>query len=187
MFGVMSATTNLRMTADEFIAWAMQQPEGKRYELVGGEVFAMAPERIGHARMKGHMFIRLTQAIEAAKLGCEAFGDGMAVRVDADTVYEPDATVRCGPPLDDDAIEMLDPVIVVEVVSPSSHKRDSGMKLEDYFRIASVRHYLIVKTGNKAIIHHQRDEAGTIATRIMRDGVLRLDPPGLVVAGLFAP
>jgi Uma2 family endonuclease len=108
----------------------------------------------------------------------------MAVRVDAATVYEPDAMVRCGAPLDDEATEVVDPLILVEVVSPSSHKRDSGMKLEAYFRIPSVRHYLIVKTTNKTIIHHRRDEAGLITTRIIRDGEFQLDPPGLMLAGL---
>jgi hypothetical protein len=46
--------------------------------------------------------------------------------VDAETGYEPGALVRCGPRLDDNATELSDPVIVVEAVSPSSHKRDSG-------------------------------------------------------------
>jgi Uma2 family endonuclease len=41
----MSATAPARMTADEFIAWAMEQPEGEHYELVAGEVVSMAPER----------------------------------------------------------------------------------------------------------------------------------------------
>ncbi len=173
------------MTADEFIAWAMEQPEGKRYELVAGEVVAMAPERVAHARTKFHFARRFADTVEAAGLPCEVFGDGMAVRVDATTIYEPDAMVRCGAPIDDNATEVTDPLIVVEVVSPSSHKRDSGSKLEDYFRIPSVRHYLIVKTENQAIIHHRRDEAGEITTHIIRDGVVRLDPPGLVVTGLF--
>jgi Uma2 family endonuclease len=44
------------MTADEFIAWAMQQPEGQHYELVAGEVVAMAPERAAHGRMKGRIY-----------------------------------------------------------------------------------------------------------------------------------
>jgi Uma2 family endonuclease len=109
----------------------------------------------------------------------------MSVRVDADTVFEPDALVRCGTPLDDDAIEMADPLIVVEVVSPSSVSRDSGSKLEGYFRLASVRHYLIVTTRNRAVIHHQRDDAGGITTCIIRDGPIRLDPPGIELAGLF--
>ncbi len=181
----MSATAPVRMTADEFIAWAMQQPEGQRYELVAGEVVGMAPERAAHARLKGRVFGALVQAIQAAGASCEAFPDGMTVRVDADTVYEPDALLRCGSPLDDNAVEVLDPLIVVEVVSPSSAKRDSGSKLEGYFRIPSVRHYLIVTTRNLAVIHHQRDGAGSITTRIIREGAIRLDPPGIELTGLF--
>jgi Uma2 family endonuclease len=173
------------MTADEFIAWAMQQPEGKRYELAAGEVIAMAPERVAHGRAKGCIYAMLADAIRAAGLTCEAFPDGTAVRADAQTIYEPDTLVRCGPPLDDNATELNDPLIVVEVVSPSWHKRDSGAKLEDYFRLPSVRHYLIVKTDTKTIIHHRRDDAGNIATHIIRDGAIRLDPPGLALTGVF--
>jgi Uma2 family endonuclease len=181
----MSTSATTRMTGDEFIAWAMQQPEGKRYELVAGEVVAMAPERVAHGRTKGRFYARLVTAIEAASLPCEAFPDGMAVRVDTDTMYEPDGLVRCGPPLDDNATELDDPLIVIEVVLPSSQKRDSGAKLADYFRLPSVRHYLIVKTENQTIIHHRRDDAGGISTHIIRDGAIRLDPPGLNLTGLF--
>lgn len=181
----MSATAPARMTADEFIAWAMEQPEGERYELVAGQIVAMAPERAVHGRTKGRVFLSLTEAVRSANLACEVFPDGMTVRVDADTIYEPDAMVRCGRPIDDNATEVVDPLILIEVVSPSSRKRDSGSKLEDYFRIPSVRHYLIVKTENQTIIHHLRDEAGGITTHIIRDGTVQLDPPGLTVTGLF--
>jgi len=176
----MSATSKLpRMTADEFIAWAMQQPEGQRYELVGGEVVGMAPERVAHARAKLLCARRLAEAVETAGLSCETYGDGLSVRVDAETVYEPDAFVRCGHRLDDEVVEVTDPLIVVEVVSRSSHRRDTSMKLEDYFRIPSVRHYLIVRTDTLAVIHHQRDDAGAISTHVIRSGPIRLDPPGL--------
>jgi Uma2 family endonuclease len=181
----MSATAPMRMTADEFIAWAMQQPEGQRYELVAGEVVGMAPERAGHARIKGRIYQALVRAIRGADLPCEAFPDGMAVRVDANTVYEPDALARCGPALDDNAVEVGDPLILVEGVSPSSGRRDSGSKLEGYFRLPSVRHYLIVTTANRAVVHHQRNDAGEITTRIIRDGSIRLDPPGIELPGLF--
>ncbi len=133
----MAETARARMTSDEFIAWAMSRPEGERYELAAGEVVAMAPERSAHALTKGRLFRRLAEAIEAAGLPCTAYPDGMAVEVDAATVYEPDASVRCGPPLPDDAVKMIDPVIVVEVLSPSSRARDAGAKLADYFRIDS--------------------------------------------------
>jgi hypothetical protein len=55
-----------RMTADEFITWTMNQPEGERYELAGGEVIAAAPERVSHARAKLHMTRRLIAAIDAS-------------------------------------------------------------------------------------------------------------------------
>jgi Uma2 family endonuclease len=134
---------------------------------------------------KGRLYQCLARAIGDAGVPCEAYPDGMAVRVDADTVYEPDASVRCGAPLDDEAIELVDPLIVVEVVSPSSGRRDSGGKLEGYFRIPSVRHYLIVIIRNPAVIHHQSDGAGAITTRIVREGTIRLDPPGIELTGLF--
>jgi Uma2 family endonuclease len=174
------------MTADEFIAWMLAQPEGAHYELVDGLIVAMAPGRAAHVRGKQRLFRLLADAIAAAGLPCEAFVDGLAVQVDEATVYQPDVLVQCGPPVADDAIRILDPLIVVEVISPSLRSRDAGLKLADYFRIASVRHYLIVATDTRAIIHHRRDETGTILTRIVREGSLLLDPPGLVLDGLFA-
>ena len=170
-----------RMTSDEFIAWAIDQPTRQRYELVAGQVVAMAPERAAHARAKGWLFRQLSDAVERAGLPCEVYPDGMAVTVDADTTYEPDALVRCGPPLPPDATRVTDPIIVVEVVSPSSRARDTSLKLEEYFRLPSVRHYLVVKADNGAIIHYQRMNDGTILTRIIRDGPLDLDPPGITV------
>jgi Uma2 family endonuclease len=182
----MTEAARSRMTTDEFIAWAMDRPRGERYELVAGEVIAMAPERAAHALTKGQVFRRLAEAIEAAGLACTAYPDGMAVAIDEMTTYEPDALVRCGPPLPDDAVKLTDPVIVVEVLSPSTRARDAGAKLEDYFRLPSLRHYLIVKTENGSVIHHARDAEGRIATRIIRGAPIRLDPPGIILAPLSA-
>lgn len=173
------------MTSDEFIAWAMEQPEGKRYELAGGEVFAMAPERSVHALTKGRIYRRLAEAVEAAGLPCAVYPDGMAVVVDENTTYEPDVMVHCGKELSDDTMKVFDPMIVIEVASPSTQSLDAGDKLADYFRIPSLRHYLIVRTKGCITILHTRDEAGTITTRIIRDGTVELDPPGITVRGLF--
>lgn len=173
------------MTSDEFIAWAMQQPEGQRYELVGGEIVGMAPERVVHVRLKLRVARRMAEAVEAAGLPCEVFTDGVTVRVDEDTAYEPDALLRCGVSLPDDAIIIPDPMIVVEVTSPSTQALDAGSKLADYFRLPSLRHYLIVRTKSRVAILHSRDDAGTITTRIIRDGPITLDPPGITVNGVF--
>ncbi len=175
----------LRMTSDEFIAWAMERPEGEHYELVAGEVVAMAPERSAHALGKGRIYRRLAEAVEAAGLPCTVYPDGMAVEVDAGLVYEPDVMVRCGEPLPPDAVKVTDPLIIVEVRSPSTGGRDSGAKLEDYFRLPSLRHYLIVKIENRTVIHHVRDGDGAIRTHIVRDGSLTLDPPGIVLRDFF--
>jgi Uma2 family endonuclease len=159
-----------RLSADAFIAWAAEQPRG-RYELAGGEIVAMAPERAAHTRAKLEAAIALRAAIARRGLDCEALIDGMSVRIDQATVYEPDALVRCGPRTPDDALEISDPVIAVEVVSPSSRGIDTGAKLAGYFRLPSLRHYLVVC--------HHRDDAGGLSTEILHGGVLALDPPGL--------
>ena len=178
---------NTRMTADEFLLWAMQQPEGERYELANGEVIAMAPERLSHARAKLHVVNQLDAAITAAGLDCEAITDGMTVAVDATTLYEPDAMVRCGASLEGEVTRITDPVIVVEVLSPSTRGRDTSAKLVDYFRLPSVRHYLILRTTDRVIVHHARGEDGVILTRILRDGPIVLDPPGITLTEPFSP
>jgi len=169
-----------RSTAEEFLAWADEQSEG-RYELVHGEVVAMAPERVGHARVKFAAGIALRGSLLAGGHPCEAMIDGVGVRVDDHTVFVPDVLVRCGPRTPDDVMAVSDPVIVVEVVSPSSRGIDSDVKLVGYFKLPSVRHYLVVESEARAVTHHRRDDAGGIATHILRDGSLVLDPPGIVV------
>lgn len=178
----MTTLARARMAADEFLAWVLERPEGERYELVAGEVFTMAPERLGHARVKGHVFRALGDAIRAAGLRCEALPDGMAVQIDETTVYEPDALVRCGDDLPNDTVTIVDPVIVIEVLSPSSRARDTGAKLADYFRLASVGHYLIVDTARQTVIHHRREDGDRLQTLVVRAGTLKLDPPGIRVA-----
>jgi Uma2 family endonuclease len=175
------------MTSDEFMAWAVEQPEGCRYELIAGEVVTMPPERRAHALTKFHIARRLAEAVEHAGLACEVYPDGLSVEIDATTTYQPDALVRCGPHMPDDTVKLNDPVIVVEVLSPSTRARDITVKLADYFRLPSVHHYLIVPTEDRAIVHHARNPGGTILTRIVREGPIRLDPPGIVLTDLFPP
>ncbi len=166
------------MTAAAFLAWAATRPEAERHELVDGEVVAMSPERAAHGRAKGRIYRRLAEAIDAGHPGCEVFVDGMAVRIDDATIYEPDVVVRCGQKLPDDATWMTDPMIVVEVLSPSTMGRDGGA----YFRLPSVHHYLIVNTESRVIIHHARDPAGQMSTRIVpATDPVRLDPPGIIL------
>ena len=76
-------------------------------------------------------------------------------------------------------MEIPNPVIVVEVLSPSTAADDHGPKLDGYFALPSVAHYLILDADRRVMIWHKRGQAGAIETRVVRDGVIRLDPPGL--------
>ena len=168
----------LRLTREEFHRWAEGQTQ--RYERVAGEPVAMSPERIQHIRIKSRVWAALDRAVREAGVDCEALADGVTIEVDDETDYEPDAVVNCGPRLPPDATAATNPVIVVEVLSPSMQSVDSGEKLADYFRVPSIQHYLIVRLRRQEIIHHWRlgDE---IISRAVNVGVIRLDPPGIML------
>lgn len=165
---------------DDYRRWSSNQPRG-RFERVGGEVFAMASERVAHIRVKNRVWQALDQAIRRAGLDCEALGDGLTIEIGDHTDYEPDAVVNCGLRLDGDRVAASNPVIIVEVTSPSTRSLDTGAKLTDYLSLPSVRHYLIVRADRIAVIHHRRDDNGTIGTRLVADGPIVLDPPGIVI------
>jgi Uma2 family endonuclease len=103
----------------------------------------------------------------------------MAVRTGPDRGPEPDAAVTLGPMKDRASLVLDDPLIVVEVVSPTSERTDAGAKLIEYFSVPTIRHYLIVLPKEKSIIHHRRNDDGTIQVRIVHGGMIRLDPPGI--------
>lgn len=171
---------NQRMSADEFLAWS--QTQAGHYELAGGEVVAQAAERAAHAKTKLRLAMALHDGVRSKGLPCHVLPDGMAVRIDAETVFEPDAQVYCGPELPPDATTVDSPVIVVEVLSPSTGKNDVLGKLVAYFRMPSVVHYLIVSPDERLILHHARGEGATILTKIVREGTIALDPPGLEIS-----
>ena len=166
-----------RMTVAEFLAWASAQPRG-RYELVRGEVVAMAPERLRHIVVKGAVFVALRDAAKRAGLPCTVFPDGATVVIDDQHSREPDAAVQCGAAFNPDSAILEEPLIVVEVTSPSSERDDTGEKLVEYFSVPSIHHYLIVNPVKKVVIHHAR-QGGAISTRIVSSGEIDLIPPGM--------
>lgn len=176
----MVALPKQKMTVDEYLAWAKYNPG--RYELIDGEIFAMSPQSVGHGDGKAAAYLALRDAITRAGVPCFTMSDGMTVRIDAQTAFEPDALVYCGKRADDEAMEIAEPLVVVEVLSPSTERYDRSSKMIGYFKVASIVHYLIVDLASRAIIHHRRADAERIETRIHRDGAIRLDPPGIEMA-----
>ena len=79
---------------------------------------------------------------------------------------------------------MPNPLILVEVLSPSTRHIDASAKLAGYFSLPSMARYLIVDPDKPLVIHHARREGETtIMTRILTSGPIPLDPPGIEVFG----
>jgi Uma2 family endonuclease len=175
----MNAPAVKRMTIPDFLSWCERQ-ERSRYELVAGEIVAMAPERAEHNRAKARIWRALADALERSDARCEAFVDGLGVAVDSQTVYEPDVLVNCGEPIAPDVMLAPSPVVIVEVLSPSSRTIDKSVKLAGYFKLDSLRHYLVVDLEHRTVLHYGRRGADEpILLRIVTEGAIRLDPPGL--------
>ena len=168
------------MTGEDFIDWCQKQPRG-RFELVEGEIVGMAAERALHRQVKHRLAIALEHAISVAGVPCHFEPDGATVRISEHTAFEPDALVYCGAELPDDSVIVPEPIIVCEVLSPSTAQADVGRKLTGYFKVPSLQHYLIIDPESRGVIHHQRLADGSIRTLMLSDGALTLTPPGLAV------
>lgn len=183
----MTAIPKHRMTADEFLAWSSALPrEAGKFELINGEVIVVRPqgqsERAAHWEAKGALYSALKAAIDQAGLKCHAVTDGASVRVSEDKVVEPDALVYCGDRVPRDSLKVPEPIIVVEVLSPTTPSHILTTKLEYYLHHPTIRHYLFVDTEAPRVIHHDKVEGDRWLTRIVPAPVtLRLDPPGLDV------
>jgi hypothetical protein len=165
------------INADEFLAWAVGQ-EG-RLELHDGAIVAMSPERVVHSRTKGEVFLALRSAILRAGAPCRVYRGGLGLRVNSGTLFEPDAIVACGPPPHEHALEITSPMIVVEVLSPSTAALAHGPKLMGYYS-------LIPSGASSSTI----SAATPISSRPAScEGMVRLDPPGLEapVTEMFPP
>jgi Uma2 family endonuclease len=175
----MSTLAQRKMTVDEFLAWA-EGREG-RWELYNGVPYAMPAERTGHIKVKGAVYLAFLRAARKAALPCHVLTDGAGVRISLHVMHNPDAIVYCGPELPDNALEVPNPVIVAEVLSPSTRKFDETVKKDGYFSLPSVQHYLIVDPEGPPIVHHRRQSDGTVLRLEVPDGTLALSPPGIEV------
>ena len=177
-----------RLTVDQFLAWAVRQPEGK-YELVDGVVIMQQSQKWSHSKVKLEVAVVLRAAIKKAGAACYVASDGPTVRIAQHKAFVPDALVAPLPEPDRDSLEISNPVVVVEVLSPSTARVDETTKLEGYFQVPSVRHYLIVDPDSRTIAHHKRGRGGVVRSRVVRKGTLALKPPGIeiVLADIFGP
>ncbi len=170
------------MTATDFVNWVDALPTDCRYELDHGVSVAMAPGTAQHVRAIMAIANAISAAIGSTQVSCEVFVEGPSVLVDENSAYIPDISVNCSERLEDNARFLSNPIVLVEVLSPSTKRVDKHIKLNGYFKVASIRHYVVVDVADRIVFHHQRGENGLILTAILRDGELALHPPGLTIA-----
>jgi Uma2 family endonuclease len=106
------------MTRAEYRDWSERQTVG-RFERIDGVVVAMAPEQVEHNDRKMRAWLALRRAVRDANAPCHVNGDGMTVEV-GDSDYEPDAILYCGERLPPGSTTVPNPLIIVEVLSPST-------------------------------------------------------------------
>jgi len=174
----MKTASKPAITVDEFLAWSEGQERG-RFELFAGEIVMQQSERIAHVSVKGNIYVALRNAIAQAGLKCSALMDGATVRIEDDTAFEPGALVYCGERVPGSSLEVPNPVTVVEVLSASSAAQDMGYKRRGYFSLPSVQHYLVADSERRLVLHYARGDGHEQLPRILSEGSLTLDPPGL--------
>jgi Uma2 family endonuclease len=173
------------MTAEEFIAWTVDQPETERYELHDGIAVAMPNEGSLHSEIKTLIAARLVMAIETARLEAQVMVGAMAVELSAIRVYKPDFLVRLGQRLPGRTNRVRDPFIVVEVLSDSTKRRDTGVKLRGYKSLPTLHHILTVEPDERTVMHHCRADDNSFVKTPHGDTPLTLDPPGITIARFF--
>lgn len=114
-------------------------------EYYAGEMFAMSGARFGHNRLAWNIIVGIGPQIRSR--GCAGCPSDMRVFVNATGLYTyPDVVVVCGEPKLQDAHgdTLLNPTLIVEVLSPSTEAYDRGLKFENYRSIPSLAQYLLV-------------------------------------------
>jgi Uma2 family endonuclease len=138
------------------------------------------PQTWRHAELRVLIYNLLVAAIEHARVSYFAAPNGMTARISEDEAFEPDALVAPLPKPAGIDLEIPKPVLVVEVLSPSSVKRDLSDKLAGYFQVPSTAHYLVIDPEEREVIWYRRAAGGALEPPVpIGEGVLTLDPPGI--------
>ena len=169
----MTSVAERLMTIDEFLAWERGQPE--RCEFADGVVTMMTGGSLDHSTIASNLDRSLAEKLRGS--GCRPFrGDAKVIANGA--VRYPDLSVTCSPVSGHDDV-VPDPVLIIEVISPSTEHVDRGRKKRDYFATPSVRQYAIVAQDERLVDLYTRSDAGWINEVVADDGVLKLSAIGV--------
>jgi Uma2 family endonuclease len=141
----MSTLAKTFLTPEEYLE--IERKADFKSEYFQGEMFAMAGATASHNLVSTNVSRELSQQLR--KRSCLTFSNDMRVRVSPGGLYTyPDVIVVCGDPqyLDDRKDNLVNPTVIVEVLSESTERYDRGRKFEHYRGIESLREYLLIST-----------------------------------------
>jgi Uma2 family endonuclease len=156
----MSALPIHKLTIEEYIE--LDKNSEERYEYFAGEIFAMAGGSPEHNRVSLNVAASLLQKLRGSP--CEAFNSEMRIKVPAALPYRyPDASVVCGEPVFEElqGVKLLvNPLLIIEALSPSTEGYDLGKKFTEYKSIASFQEYLAISQTHPHVIRYFRQANG---------------------------
>ena len=138
---------------------ALEATSEEKHEYYNGEIFAMAGGTFRHAAIT----INITTSLKRQLAGknCHALSEQMRLATPSGLYTYPDASVYCGKPeLSDTQTELKNPVVIVEVLSPSTKNYDRGDKFKLYRTIPSFREYLLVDSESISVEHFSKLDRG---------------------------
>ena len=141
----MSTQPKTSLTPEQYLE--IERKAEYKSEYYRGEMFAMAGARLAHNLLLAHLLRDIGQQLRGKP--CEICPSDMRVLVSATGLYTyPDAVAYCGEPrlLDQHLDTLLNPQLIIEVLSPSTEAYDRGRKFEHYQSIDSLREYLMVSS-----------------------------------------
>lgn len=157
-----ASAAHTRLTPEEYIVFERKAlPDGKviRHEYINGELIAMS----GASRAHNLITINISTALHSrlSGSGCETYANEMRVSTPTTTSYfYPDVVVVCEEPrFEDDVFDtLLNPIILVEVLSPSTEVYDRREKFAHYRQLASLQEYVLVAQDEVLVEHYRRQE-----------------------------
>lgn len=155
-----------------------------KHEYWGGEIidFAGASER--HNLIVGNLVVALGSQMRGSP--CRAYPSDLRVRTRPDHYLYPDLTVVCGESrlADEKRDVLLNPTLVVEVLSPSTEMRDRTDKLDQYRKVTTLQDYLLVSQNGRRIQRYTRQESDfwLFSEATEAGDVLRLESIGCTLA-----
>jgi Uma2 family endonuclease len=147
-----------RLSEEEYLAFERQAET--KHEYLDGEVFAMTGASRRHNRLAANLALML--GLQLRGRPCELYIADMRVRVAATGLYTyPDLVVVCGEPRFGDAEldTLLNPTLLVEILSPSTEATDRGRKFAHYRRLDSLAEVLLIAQDRVAVEHYSRRPA----------------------------